>query len=69
MRQKITTFRLTDEDLDILDRIATHMEETSGLRVSRADAVRCVIRVYARSRRIPLPRREKKTSEKNGKKA
>lgn len=55
-------FRLADDTLADLDRIAAHLRQTTGLRASRADAVRLAAREYAG--RL-APRGEKKIPKKS----
>ncbi len=48
---KVTAFRLTDEELELLDVI----QGETGIR-SRMDALRTVLRYYAEAKGLPVPK-------------
>lgn len=54
-----TAFRLTPEELALLDAIAAHKAEEDGLKKSRADAIRMAARHFAEFLGI-LPAKPKK---------
>ena len=49
MSNRNRTFRLTDEDVALIDRLASAVERAiPGIRVSRSDVVRAAVEYYAR---------------------
>lgn len=59
---KVTAFRFTDEELELLEVIQGH----TGIR-SRMEAMRTVLRYYARAEGLEVPKREAEASAKPGK--